>query len=829
MASATVPVAPDLVSTFDSLTASKSDSPPTRALLVRPTPAGAMRPTLALIRDFPTAPPSGSDAVSASETFTQCLKELLLGAGPEETNLSGYVLYRLDSRAAAGTWEWICCAYQPDGAKVKEKMLYATTRTSLLSALNERNFLDTLFGSSLKDFSFPSKLRNSRKHDYQNPQLSTRGKAASEAAGTGTGGARRNFGAVTSGGGTKAAAEAGMAASAGKSAASGMPFGAPAPRFTSGGLAARANAGAVGPSSVPGEAPAVADEGVEKQQVRSSNAPAAVTSAAAPEPPVVKAEEVLEMQTEENAIEEKTESTIEPSPVAPEGPSVAKPASESNPSQSASASDSTATSSLSPTVVPLDRIPYETSVVSNAYGATLLAEYAGALKTFDPAQLPPPQPGSLAVTTPRMSVEDCELRSAISDASHCPESLDIIASLTSESAAAHIAAVPDKSASDAVADSAAPVAASSSSAEAVTSATEASAPAVSQNGANDSGAVSSTPSATADASALHHGIQAAPPMSRRESMPSSDDPELLGRQAAANHEVEESVLAPQSATISEQHSADDVGAGADSSGSRACPGAGTTSIGVGQGASDHFTQSERELESIKLAQKAEGSAAPRSTISLGVGCTIDEDVELAIRGLTSHLLDTSEWNTVVLSIDTKAEVLQLDQAPRFVSATDLCSLLSSTEPRLLFYRYNYERRSSGGSGAGSVPSSAKPATVLYIYCCPSQSPIRSKMLYSCNVLPLLAAVRHIEGMHVGKKIEVSDPAELTSVRLAEEVKAMQAPLTHIEQGLAGINAADAIENGAVEVDTSDAVPVAAAKVEAEALKTFSRPKKPGRR
>ncbi len=110
---------------------------------------------------------------------------------------SGYALYRLDSQSASGEWEWLCCSYQPDGAKIKEKMQYAITRSSLMAGLTERNFMDTIFGATPKDFLWPSKLRNSRKHDYQNPQLKTAGKPASEAAGTGVGGARRNFGSVS--------------------------------------------------------------------------------------------------------------------------------------------------------------------------------------------------------------------------------------------------------------------------------------------------------------------------------------------------------------------------------------------------------------------------------------------------------------------------------------------------------------------------------------------------------------------------------------------------------------------------------------------------------
>ena len=121
-------------------------------------------------------------------------------------------------------------------------------------------------------------------------------------------------------------------------------------------------------------------------------------------------------------------------------------------------------------------------------------------------------------------------------------------------------------------------------------------------------------------------------------------------------------------------------------------------------------------------------------------------MEPAIRGLAAHLSGTSEWNTVLLSIDLETQVLHLHEAPRFIPAAELCSVLSSKEPRLVFYRYDYQRQTQPVSDA----------TVLYIYCCPGSSSIRSKMIYSCTVIPLLAAVKKMEGMNVGKKVRESN-------------------------------------------------------------------------
>lgn len=122
--------------------------------------------------------------------------------------------------------------------------------------------------------------------------------------------------------------------------------------------------------------------------------------------------------------------------------------------------------------------------------------------------------------------------------------------------------------------------------------------------------------------------------------------------------------------------------------------------------------------------------------------TVAFAVDDAIRGLAKHLSGTSEWNTVLLQVNLKTETLQLAEAPRFVPAAELCSLLSSNEPRLMFYRYDYDHQARND----------EPATVLYIYCCPGSSSIRSKMLYSCTVIPLMASVKQIDGMRIGKKV-----------------------------------------------------------------------------
>ncbi|PWN51427.1 hypothetical protein IE53DRAFT_313943 [Violaceomyces palustris] len=171
-----IPLADDLKSSFE-----RANPKDVRVILVQN--QGGI---LSLIRSLPPTSPDSTD----KEDFNPLLAKLF----SDDPQKSGYALFRLDTQAASGEWEWLCCAFQPDGAKIKEKMQYTATRTSLLGGLTERKFLDIIYGSTPNDFLWPHRLRNQRKHDYQNPQLKTAGLPASEAAGTGTGGAKRNFG-----------------------------------------------------------------------------------------------------------------------------------------------------------------------------------------------------------------------------------------------------------------------------------------------------------------------------------------------------------------------------------------------------------------------------------------------------------------------------------------------------------------------------------------------------------------------------------------------------------------------------------------------------------
>jgi len=62
-----------------------------------------------------------------------------------------YIIFRLDSQGVSG-YQWVLFCYVPDKAKVKDKMIYASTRSNLKQQLGLSYFSDEVFGTVASDF-----------------------------------------------------------------------------------------------------------------------------------------------------------------------------------------------------------------------------------------------------------------------------------------------------------------------------------------------------------------------------------------------------------------------------------------------------------------------------------------------------------------------------------------------------------------------------------------------------------------------------------------------------------------------------------------------------
>jgi twinfilin-like protein len=86
-----------------------------------------------------------------------------------QDDIPAYVLARLDDPPS----EWLAIFYVPDSARIRDKMLYASTRNPLLKALGSTIFTDSLFATSKEDLT-PEAYAAHKRHSAAPKPLSAR-------------------------------------------------------------------------------------------------------------------------------------------------------------------------------------------------------------------------------------------------------------------------------------------------------------------------------------------------------------------------------------------------------------------------------------------------------------------------------------------------------------------------------------------------------------------------------------------------------------------------------------------------------------------------------
>jgi len=86
-----------------------------------------------------------------------------------EEDVPCYILARLDDPPS----EWLAISYAPDSAKVRQKMLYASTRNALTKSLGSAVFTDSLFATSKADVT-PGAYAAHKRHQAAPQPLSVR-------------------------------------------------------------------------------------------------------------------------------------------------------------------------------------------------------------------------------------------------------------------------------------------------------------------------------------------------------------------------------------------------------------------------------------------------------------------------------------------------------------------------------------------------------------------------------------------------------------------------------------------------------------------------------
>ncbi|KAJ4487545.1 hypothetical protein J3R30DRAFT_3696301 [Lentinula aciculospora] len=172
---------------------------------------------------------------------------------------------------------------------------------------------------------------------------------------------------------------------------------------------------------------------------------------------------------------------------------------------------------------------------------------------------------------------------------------------------------------------------------------------------------------------------------------------------------------------------------------------------------------EQEMEDIRLAERNsntpsyEGSRSRTSIVGTGVGLNWTADVEKAVEELGNG----SGSGIVVIAIDTTSETLVLSSSPP-VTIDTLKSSLPSSEPCYTFFAWPHDH------------TDPPRREIVFIYSCPSTSPIKHRMLYSSGCTGVFQAAKTLlatsSDSHINaRKIETSDPTELDEVYLKSEL------------------------------------------------------------
>ncbi|KAF8969943.1 hypothetical protein BDZ97DRAFT_1957569 [Flammula alnicola] len=171
---------------------------------------------------------------------------------------------------------------------------------------------------------------------------------------------------------------------------------------------------------------------------------------------------------------------------------------------------------------------------------------------------------------------------------------------------------------------------------------------------------------------------------------------------------------------------------------------------------------EQEMADLRASESEtatyEGSRARASHVGTGVGLNWSEEVENAV----AELGRGSESAIVIITINSQTETLAL-HAAEDVIIDSLGSSLPQSEPCYAFFAWQHSFEPNAGR------------EIIFIYSCPSNSPIKHRMLYSSGSTTTYQAAKSILASLLPpvtlavRKIETSDPKELDEAFLKAEL------------------------------------------------------------
>ncbi|KLO13551.1 actin depolymerizing protein [Schizopora paradoxa] len=164
------------------------------------------------------------------------------------------------------------------------------------------------------------------------------------------------------------------------------------------------------------------------------------------------------------------------------------------------------------------------------------------------------------------------------------------------------------------------------------------------------------------------------------------------------------------------------------------------------------TSQEKEMEQVREAERGgslEGSRGRRNHVGTRVGINWSEEAERAV----TELGEEDEDKLVILSIDVESETL-IAASVMEEEVDYLGGSLPSEEPCFAFFSWKHNH----------APTPRRD--IIFIYSCPSTSPIKGRMVYSLAAASLLQTAKTFlagsKANLVAKKLETSDPSEINA-------------------------------------------------------------------
>ncbi|KIJ22805.1 hypothetical protein M422DRAFT_786342 [Sphaerobolus stellatus SS14] len=152
---------------------------------------------------------------------------------------------------------------------------------------------------------------------------------------------------------------------------------------------------------------------------------------------------------------------------------------------------------------------------------------------------------------------------------------------------------------------------------------------------------------------------------------------------------------------------------------------------------------EKEMVEIRAAANAsssQGSSVRRNHLAgAGVEVNWPDDVTEAVQKLSA---DDIPETLVVLNIDTTNETLQLASDVQ-CGVNELAASIPSDSPAYALFSWSHDNQRD----------------IVFIYSCPSSSPIRNRMIYSSSLASVVVGVKAL-GLSITKKVETSNPKEV---------------------------------------------------------------------